>query len=146
MYIYYIYYIYIYISIISKKDIKKIKSNNKVFVPADKSRNIYKLENDEYSKLLKENVTKTYKKSNFNKVRNINNEAKQITRTLPIADRIEKLHETEAYITIKDHKDYFPNKVSCRLINPCKSSIGKISKVILDRINTAVRPNTNVNQ
>ena len=131
---------------ILKKDIKKIKSNNKVFVPADKSRNIYKLENDEYSKLLKENVTKTYKKSNFNKVRNINNEAKQITRTLPIADRIEKLHETEAYITIKDHKDDFPNKVSCRLINPCKSSIGKISKVILDRINTAVRTNTNVNQ
>ena len=63
-----------------------IKSNNKVFVIADKSRNIYKLENDEYSKLLKENVTKTYKKSNFNKVRNINNEAKQITRTLPIGN------------------------------------------------------------
>ena len=69
---------------ILKKDIKMIKSNNKVFVPADKSRNIYKLENDEYSKLLKENVTKTYKESNFNKVRNINNKAKQITRTLKI--------------------------------------------------------------
>ena len=32
-----------------KDDIRDIKSINKVFVPADKSRNIYKLENDQYS-------------------------------------------------------------------------------------------------
>ena len=57
-----------------------------------------------------------------------------------------KLQEKEAYITTKDHKDDFPNKISCRLINLCKSSIGKICKVILDRINTAVRNHTNVNQ
>ena len=39
-----------------------------------------------------------------------------------------------------------PNKISRRLINPCKSSIGKTIKVILDRINTAVRNHTKVNQ
>ena len=74
-----------------KDDIRDIKSINKVFVPADKSRNIYKLENEQYSKLLRENVTKTYKKSNFNKVRNTNNKAKKITENLPVADRIDKL-------------------------------------------------------
>ena len=57
-----------------------------------------------------------------------------------------KLQEKEAYITTKDRKDDFPNKISCRLINLCKSSIGKICKVILHRINTAVRNHTNVNQ
>ena len=57
-----------------------------------------------------------------------------------------KLQEKEAYITTKDRKDDFPNKISCRLINLCKLSIGKICKVILDRINTAVRNHTNVNQ
>ena len=44
-----------------KEDIKNIKSINKVFVPADKSRNIYKLENDQYRKFLRENVTKRTK-------------------------------------------------------------------------------------
>ena len=36
--------------------------------------------------------------------------------------------ETEAYITMKNHKQDFPNKISCRLINPLKPSIGKVSK------------------
>ena len=124
----------------------KIKSINKPFLPADKSRNIYKLENNKCSKLLRENVTKTYKKSNFNKVRNINNKAKKITENLSVVDRIDNLEEKKAYISIRDHKDGFPNKISCRLINPCKSSVGKISKVTFGRINTAVRNNTNVNQ
>ena len=95
---------------------------------------------------MRENVTKTYKKSNFNKVRNINNKARKITENPPVTDRIDKLQEKEAYITIKDYKDDFPNKISCRLINPCKSSIGKISKGILGRINTAVRNHIKVNQ
>ena len=56
------------------------------------------------------------------------------------------MQETEAYITIKDHKEDFPNKISCRLINPSKSSIGKISKVILDKINNIVQSRTSVNQ
>ena len=69
-----------------------------------------------------------------------------IIEKIPVADRIDKLLEKEAYITIKDHKDDFPNKISCRLINPCKPSIGKISKVISDRINTAVRNHAKINQ
>ena len=52
----------------------------------------------------------------------------------------------EAYITIKDHKEAFPNKISCRLINPSKSSIDKISKVILDKISNIVQSRTSVNQ
>ena len=52
----------------------------------------------------------------------------------------------EAYITIKGHKEDSPNKISCCLINPSKSSIGKISKVILDKINNTVQSITSVNQ
>ena len=62
-----------------KDDIKDMRSINKVFVPTDKSRNIYKLENEQYSKLLRESVTKTYKKSTFNKACNIYNKDKKIT-------------------------------------------------------------------
>ena len=51
------------------------------------------LENEKYSKLLTENVTKTCKKSNFIKVRSISNKAKTVTENLLVADRIDKLQE-----------------------------------------------------
>ena len=44
-----------------RNDIKEIKASNKIFVSADKSRHIYKMDKDEYSKLLQDNFTKTYK-------------------------------------------------------------------------------------
>ena len=46
-----------------KSDIEQIKINNKIFVSADKSRNTYMLQQEEYTKLLNKNVTKTDKKS-----------------------------------------------------------------------------------
>ena len=42
-------------------DVWKINVNDKIFVPADKLRNIYLLSKDEYQKLFTESVTKTYK-------------------------------------------------------------------------------------
>ena len=56
------------------------------------------------------------------------------------------MQETEAYNTIKDHKDEFPNKIPCLLINQSKSSIPKISKAILDTINKNVVRSTEINQ
>ena len=46
-----------------KRDVKKINSSDKVLVFADKSRNVYELEKPEYDKLLRENITKSYRKS-----------------------------------------------------------------------------------
>ena len=129
-----------------RDDIKEIKASNKVFVSADKSRHIYKMEKDEYKKLLQDNITKTYKKSNGKKLRDINFAAKKIAEKLSIADRVEVMQETEAYITIKDHKDEFPNKMPCRLINPSKPNIGKISKTILDTINKNIVRSAEINQ
>ena len=43
----------------------------------------------------------------------INNTAKQISEKLTNADRVPMLAETEAYITMKDHKSEFPNKILC---------------------------------
>ena len=56
------------------------------------------------------------------------------------------MEETEAYITVKDHKDEFPNKIPCRLINPSKPYLGKISKVNLDKINQSIVKSTLINQ
>ena len=129
-----------------KNDINEIKTCNKILVSADKSRNLYKVEKDQYQKLFKENITKTYKKSTNKKIEKINYTAKQITEKLSTANRVPMLEETEAYITIKDHRSKFPNKIPCCLINPSKSYIGKISKVILDRINEKIISSVTINQ
>ena len=104
------------------------------------------MEKDQYQKLLTENVTKTYKKSSIQKLNNINGIAKQIAQKLTLEDRIEVMQEDEAYITIKDHKDEFPNKITCHLINPSKSSIGRISKPILDKFNSHILLSRKLNQ
>ena len=55
----------------------------------------------------------------------VNKQAKKIAEKLNINDRIKKIQESEAYITVKDHKKGFPNNPSFRLINPSKSDIGR---------------------
>ena len=129
-----------------RDDIKEIKASNKTFVSADKSRHIYKMEKDEYKKLLQDNITKTYKKSNGKKLRDINFAAKKLVEKFSIVDQVKVMQETEAYITIKDHKDEFPNQIPCCLIDPSKLNIGKISKAILDTINKNVVRSTEINQ
>jgi hypothetical protein len=118
-----------------KSDIELIKSTKHIIVPADKSTNLYKFDKETYKKHLSNNITNTYKKANRNKVYEINLEAKEITETLSIDDRVQRMQESEAFITIKDHKEDFLHRPSFRLLNPSKTEIGKISKSLLDKIN-----------
>ena len=93
-----------------------------------------------------ENVTKTYKKCDTNKSSSINFKAKQTGCKLKIDDRAQKLDENEGNVTIKDHKERFPKKISGPLINPSKTDIGKISKQILDRVSNTILVKSKVNQ
>ena len=83
-----------------KNDILDIQICQKVLVPADKSRNIYKMETADYKKLLHDNITKTLKKSDQRKINNINKETKTIALVLYLEDRIEKMQKNESYITV----------------------------------------------
>ena len=47
--------------------------------------------------------------------------------------RIEKVQETEVYITIRNHKKSFLNKTSWYFINPSKHIVRWLSKVILNK-------------
>ena len=67
------------------------------------------MDKDTYKKYLRENVIKTYKKSNRKKLNKINIEAKKVATKLKIDNRVQQFHETEAFITVKDHMDTFPN-------------------------------------
>ena len=108
-------------------DIRKINNSTKAFIPADKTTNFYEVDKTTHDKLIMDSITSTYKKANTNTINTINNEAKNIATNLNIADRAERMAERQAFITLKDHKDNFQNKPTCRLINPAKSEIGRIS-------------------
>ena len=41
-----------------------------------------------------------------------------ITEKQDLCDRIEAVAEKPAYLTIKDHKEDFPSRLSFRMINP----------------------------
>ena len=98
-------------------------------------------------KYLVENITQNYtKKHTKERVKSTNKATKKFAEKLKIADKIECIDESEAYITIKDHKEKFPEKAGFRLSNPSKSDIRKVSKHTLDQINHKVSQNTNVNQ
>ena len=51
-----------------------------------------------------------------------------------------------ACITLKDHKENFRNNTKCRLINPSKSEVGRVSKRYLNDIIADVSRKTEVNQ
>ena len=102
------------------------------------------MDRETYEKLLHENIKKTCKKTDKKSVRAINVDAKKIAKDLELEDRIEKMQKSECYVTVK-HKEDFPHKI-CQLINPSKSDIGKLSKIILDKINSDVLSSVQVNQ
>ena len=117
-----------------------------MFVKADKSTNFYKLDAPEYNRLLNDNVTKTYRKADIKQISDINAEARSISKALNIDDRVESMATKEAFITLKDHKENFGNRPTCRLINPSKTEVGRISKQILEEINRELVNATKVNQ
>ena len=116
-----------------KKDIETINSFSNVIIPADKTRNFYQVKNQQYQKLLRENITKTYKRSDDSITIEINKELQDISTKLGIADKIKVMPKQQAYVTIKDH------------INPAKSNLGIVSKQILERINNQVRMASKLN-
>lgn len=128
------------------EDVQKIKSDSKLFVAADKTTNFYKLDPDSYNDLLEQNITKDYKKAKPSSEKRNNLGDKEIADNLDISDRIDTKSESQAFITLKDHKPNFKNRPTCRLINPCKSEIGKISKQTLQRINAKIINSTKFNQ
>ena len=128
------------------QDADKIKQSGKLFVAADKTNNVYEIGKKDYEKLMRDNVTTHYKKTEPEMEHNINMQAKQITESLTIDDRVEPIAPKPAYITIKDHKEGFPNTVKCRLINPAKTNVGKIGKKLVHEINEKIRAQLKLQQ
>ena len=57
----------------------------------------------------------------------------KITQELNIDNRTEQIEKQQAFITLKDHKDNFASHPTCRLVNPAKSELGKVSIALRKR-------------
>ena len=129
-----------------KQDENKIKAENRVFVKADKSTNYYKMEGNDYKKLVEKEVQKEYRKVNQEEIKNVESSQKAIVTKLELADRVFATTERQCFASLKDHKENFLNNPKVRLLNPTKSEVGKISKQILDRIISLVRSKSGLSQ
>ena len=127
-------------------DLRKVNPSSNMYIFADKTRNLYETTPDQYDKILKDNITKSYKLGETNMLNNVNEDLRDIAIDLSIDNRIETMANREAFVTAKDHKENFEDNPKFRLINPAKSELGKVSKIILDEINNNIRERTGVNQ
>ena len=122
------------------------KASNKTMTFTNKTTNIYRLTREDYEKIVNDSITATYKNASNNIRKKINAAGKQVLRYHKVLKRMETNGEKNCFISLKDHKENFQNNPTVRLINPAKNELGKIRKVILDRINKNIRENLQFNQ
>ena len=73
-------------------------------------------------------------------------ELKYVTTKHDIGKKAEIMAQRRAFITLKDHRENPPKNTNCRLINPAKSNLGRVSKSVLDKISQKLLTATGANQ
>ena len=117
-----------------REDTNKIKSSRNLLVFPDKTMNLYEMPPDQYKTLLNNNITRTYRKVDSNAKRNIDKEAKKLSKELNLEDKVECYAKRPAFITLKDHRENFKSNKKCRLINLSESEMGIVSEKYLVNI------------
>ena len=124
------------------ESMNRLRNDNRIYVAADKTNNYYSMPIEAHDELLMKNIHNEYKRCHENHLVRINKNDKKLAEDLEIDDRVYAYSQCDAFITIKDHKENYMNNTKCRLINPGKSNMGKVSKQILSRIVTSLRTKT----
>ena len=107
---------------------------------------MYRLEKEEYRHLLQNVLTTTYKNSTKETERRVNCEGIKYAKETNILDKVGVNGTANCFITLKDHNVKFLYHPTTRLINPAKNEIGRISKQILDQINSKLCEILKVNE
>lgn len=113
------------------KDMVTIKKFD--YQVSQKRDNRHAIDVDKYLKAINREVNKIYKKAPDLWQNLISTEEKKITTELKIDDKIHKLHKEQAFITVKQRKDDFPDKPHYRLFNSSNNDIGKVSRAMLEK-------------
>ena len=129
-----------------QEDVRLTHSSKKTMTFADKTSNMYRLTKEEHNKLLRNAITPKYKKTNTKIKDKINKKGKEILKNKEALHRLYINEGSNFFFTLKDHKESFQNNPTVRLINTAKNEIGRISKVILDKINSSLIEQLKVNQ
>ena len=129
-----------------QEDIRLIHNSKKTITFADKTSGMYRLTKEEHNKLLRNAITSKYKKTNTKIKDKINKKVKEILKNKEVLHRLDINEESNYFFTLKDHKENFQNNPTARLINPAKNEIGRITKAILDKINSSLVKQLKVNQ
>ena len=123
-----------------------INKSKKVIISADKSNNFYTCDIPTYENLRNNNVEKGFVRSTFKAVKEVDMKTGEIAKKLKLEKRMQKYSNLECFFTLKDHKCNFLCRPECRLLNPAKTELGMVAKIILENINSEVRYTTGVNQ
>ena len=86
------------------------------------------------------------RKADSNAKRNIDKEAKKLSKKLNLEDKMECFLKRPAFFTLKDHKENFKSNQKCRLINPSKSEMCIVSKKYLENIISKLNSKLQYNQ
>ena len=76
----------------------------------------------------------------------INKKGKEILKNKEALHRQDINEESNCFFSLKYHKENFQNNPTVRFIKPAKNEIGRISKVILDKINSSLIEQLKINQ
>ena len=74
-----------------KQNIREMNRDDRMYVAADKTSNYYKVTKEKYMEMMKQNVTKEYKKSSDKVIEKVNNADKEVAEVEP-ADKELVLH------------------------------------------------------
>ena len=130
-----------------KEDLRNIRGQeDMIVVHSDKTAQLYSMNVKDYRAFKEREIMSKYRKVDVGVADNIDKEAASLAHEYKLEDRIEGMALSESFLTIKDHKEDFPGKLSFRLIDPNKTNIGRISKAILDRANMKVRESEELQQ
>lgn len=71
----------------------------------------------------------------------------KLYKVLKLQNRMQSYTNTQCMITYKDHKENAVTRATFRLINPAKTDLGRVSKVIIEKAESSYKRNvTNVTQ
>ena len=79
-------------------------------------------------------ITSTYKKASIKLKERVDKGGVNYAKKAGVLDRMQINGTNQCFVILKDHKENFENNPKTRLINPAKNEIGRISKVILDKL------------
>ena len=88
---------------ILKRDIANIRGSQVIFMPADKTSSLYWLKKAQYVKVVTGEYNESLQVHRWT-YDDVNAEAQVIASKFGIADRMDTMAKTQAFITLKDHK------------------------------------------